>query len=69
MADCGWFLSSVFIERMMDSLSICFAILGKISEIWIPGTLVEMGLKPLLPFTSPVSTWLTPPSSHSKMTA
>ncbi len=56
-------------ERMMDSLSICCEMLGRISEIWTPGTFVEMGLKPLLPFTSQVSTWLTPPSSHTRITA
>ena len=39
----------------MESLSMCFAMRGKSSEIWIPGTLVEMGLKLLLLFTSQVS--------------
>ena len=56
-------------ERMIESLSICLAILGRISEIWTPGAFVAIGLKPLLPFTSQVSRWLIPPSSHSKMTA
>ena len=42
-------------ERMIESLSMCLATLGRISEIWMPGALVEMGLNPLLPLTSQVS--------------
>jgi hypothetical protein len=56
------------IERMMDSLSMCFAMLGKISETWTPVAFVAIGLKPLLPFTSQLSRWLIPPSSQTKMT-
>src|SRR5438105_7995000 len=68
MVPWGWFLSCVFMERMIDSLSMCLAMRGKISEIWTPGALVEIGLKPLLAFTSQVSRWLIPTSSHSTMT-
>ena len=60
-------MDSFFIERMIDSLSICLATRGSSSEIWIPGTLVEMGLKPLLPFTSQVSRWLCPPCIQMRM--
>ena len=54
-------------ERMIESLSMCLATLGRISEIWIPGTLVEMGLNPLLPLTSQVSRWLWPPNIQIMM--
>ena len=47
----------------------CLATRGNNSEIRIPGTLVEMGLKELLGLGSQVSTWLGPPSSHSRMQA
>src|SRR5262249_4217241 len=49
--------------RIIASLSMCRAMLGRSSEIRMPGMLVEIGWKPLLPFTSQVSRWLTPPSS------
>ena len=48
----GWSTSSWVMERMMDNLSMWRATRGRISEIWIPGTLVPMGLKPLLGFGS-----------------
>src|SRR5439155_2724979 len=54
---------------MIDSLSMCLARLGKISEICTPGAFVEMGLKPVFPFTSQLSRWLIPPSSQTRMTA
>ena len=47
----------------------CLATRGSSSEIRIPGTLVEMGLKELLGLGSQVSTWLGPPSSQSRMQA
>src|SRR5436190_3040666 len=55
-------------ERINASLSIFFATRGSNSEIWMPGTLVEIGLKLLSPgLGSQVSTWLGPPSSQSRM--
>src|SRR5437868_12684683 len=46
-----------------------FAIFGSSSEIWIPATLVEIGLKLLLGLGSHVSMWLGPPSSQNRITA
>ena len=60
-------MDSLFIERMIESLSMCRATRGRISEIWMPGALVEMGLNPLLPLTSQVSRWLWPPKSQIMM--
>ena len=45
----------------MASLSMCWAIVGYSSEIWMPATLVEMGLKLLFGLGSQVSIWLGPP--------
>src|SRR5258708_4557821 len=56
-------------ERMIDSLSMCLATPGKISEICTPEALVAMGLKPLFALTSQESRWLRPPSSHSRIQA
>src|SRR3954453_8302876 len=56
-------------ERPSANLSIRFAIFGSSSEIWIPATLVEIGLKLLFAFGSHVSMWLGPPSSQKRMTA
>src|SRR5258706_13032155 len=53
---------------MIAILSMCRAMRGSSSEIWMPGTLVEIGLKELLLLGSQVSTWLGPPFSQSKMT-
>ena len=52
---CEWFGSLVCIERMIASLSMCWATRGKISEIWMPSTLVEIGLNVLLGLGSQVS--------------
>ena len=46
----------------------CRAMRGSSSEIWMPGTLVEIGLKELFLLGSQVSTWLGPPFSQSKIT-
>jgi hypothetical protein len=54
-------------ERITASLSIRFESLGSNSEIWIPATLVEMGLKAELGLGSQVSIWLGPPSNQSRM--
>ena len=51
----------------MASLSARLASRGKSSEIWIPGTAVEIGLNELCGFGSHVSIWLGPPSRKSKM--
>src|ERR1043166_2904053 len=56
-------------ERTSANLSMRFAIFGSNSEIWMPGTLVEIGLKLLLGFGSHVSMWLGPPSSQKRITA
>src|ERR1044071_9933225 len=56
-------------ERTSANLSIRLAIFGNSSEIWMPGTLVEIGLKLLLVFGSQVSTWLGPPSSQNRIPA
>ncbi len=45
------------------------AIFGSSSEIRIPATFVEIGLKLLLGFGSQVSIWLGPPSSQNRITA
>ena len=66
---CGWLFSSVWTERITESLSICWAMRGKSSEIWMPGTLVAIGLRLLFPLGSQVSIWLGPPSSQSRMHA
>src|ERR1041385_4409778 len=55
-------------ERTRANLSMRFAILGSNSEIRMPGTLVEIGLKLLLDFGSQVSMWLGPPSSPNRIT-
>ena len=46
-----------------------FAIFGSSSEIWIPATFVEIGLKLLFVLGSHVSMWLGPPSSQKRITA
>src|SRR5262245_59020883 len=57
--------------RMTASLSACFAILGRYSQTWIPGTLVPIGRKgpemarPI--FMSNVSRWLAPPAIQRRM--
>src|SRR5439155_12394217 len=56
-------------ERTSANLSIRLAILGSSSEIWMPGTLVEIGLKLLFDLGSHVSMWLGPPSSQKRITA
>src|SRR5690242_1465512 len=56
-------------ERTRANLSMRFAILGSSSEIRMPATLVEIGLKLLLDFGSQVSMWLGPPSSQKRITA
>src|ERR1700704_1932246 len=56
-------------ERTSANLSMRFAIFGSSSEIWMPGTLVEIGLKLLLDLGSHVSMWLGPPSSQKRITA
>src|SRR5437867_11467551 len=56
-------------ERTSANLSIRLAILGSSSEIWMPGTLVEIGLKLLFDLGSQVSMWLGPPSSQNRITA
>src|SRR5581483_562229 len=56
-------------ERTSANLSMRFAILGSNSEIRMPGTLVEIGLKLLLALGSHVSIWLGPPSSQNRITA
>src|SRR5262245_18959987 len=59
--------------RRMAAWSINFANFGKCSLIWMPGTLVLIGLKvPALAvpgFMSNVSLWLGPPAIHSRMHA
>ena len=56
---------------MTATLSICFAIFGISSQIWMPGTLVAMGRNgPPVGrpgFMSNVSNWLAPPFIHSRM--
>ena len=59
----------VCMERTSANLSMRFAIFGSSSETWMPGTLVEIGLKLLLVLGSQVSMWLGPPSSQNRMTA
>src|SRR5437773_1843943 len=56
-------------DRTRANLSMRFAIFGSNSEIWMPGTLVEIGLKLLFVLGSHVSTWLGPPSSQKRITA
>src|SRR2546427_3229510 len=56
-------------ERTSATLSMRFAILGSSSEIRMPATLVEIGLKLLLALGSHVSMWLGPPSSQKRITA
>src|SRR5436190_316040 len=56
-------------ERTSANLSMRLAIFGSSSEIWIPGTLVEIGLKLLFDLGSQVSMWLGPPSSQKRITA
>src|ERR1700675_1121044 len=56
-------------ERTSANLSMRFAMVGSNSEIWMPATLVEMGLKLLLVLGSHVSMWLGPPSSQKRITA
>src|SRR5882724_11400694 len=56
-------------DRTSANLSMRFAIFGSSSEIWMPATLVEIGLKLLFAFGSHVSMWLGPPSSQKRMTA
>src|SRR5437588_12089178 len=56
-------------ERTSANLSMRLAIFGNSSEIWIPGTLVEIGLKLLFDLGSHVSMWLGPPSSQNRITA
>src|SRR6266852_7409318 len=56
-------------ERTSANLSMRFAIFGSSSEIWIPATLVEIGLKLLFVLGSHVSMWLGPPSSQKRITA
>src|SRR4051812_31018189 len=56
-------------DRTRANLSIRLAIFGSSSDIWIPGTLVEIGLKLLLVLGSHVSMWLGPPSSQKRITA
>ena len=53
----------------MDNLSMWRATWGKSSEIRIPATLVEIGLKLLLGLGSQVSIWPGPPSNMSRMQA
>src|SRR5579864_8750250 len=55
-------------ERTSANLSIRLAIFGSSSEMWMPGTLVEIGLKLLFDLGSHVSTWLGPPSSQNRIT-
>ena len=59
----------VCMERTSANLSMRFAIFGSSSEIWMPATFVEIGLKLLLDLGSQVSMWLGPPSSQNRMTA
>ena len=56
-------------ERTSANLSMRFAIFGSSSEIRMPGTFVEIGLKLLLDLGSHVSMWLGPPSSQKRITA
>src|SRR5947209_5411838 len=56
-------------ERTSANLSMRRAIFGRSSEIRMPATFVEIGLKLLLPLGSQVSIWLGPPSSQKRMTA
>src|SRR5215212_6963245 len=56
-------------ERTRANLSIRFAIFGSNSEIRMPATFVEIGLKLLLGFGSQVSMWLGPPSNQKRITA
>src|SRR5215472_3015200 len=56
-------------ERTRANLSMRLAIFGSNSEMWMPGTLVEIGLKLLLDLGSQVSMWLGPPSSQQRITA
>src|SRR5438270_12398127 len=56
-------------ERTSANLSMRLAIFGSSSEIWMPATLVEIGLKLLFVLGSQVSTWLGPPSSQKRITA
>src|SRR5262245_4576410 len=57
--------------RRMAACFISLANLGKCSLIWMPGTLVLIGLKvPALAvpgFMSKVSLWLGPPAIHRRM--
>ena len=59
--------------RTSENLSACFAIFGKISLIWMPGTLVLIGWNgPRISagafgFMSHVSSWLGPPTRNSMM--
>ena len=62
-------------DRSSVILSICEASCGKCSHIWIPGTLVEIGLKSprtsagALGFMSHKSMWLGPPNKKIKTQA
>ena len=59
---------------MIDHLSMIFALIGRCSQIWMPGTLVEIGLNSprysdgALGFMSQVSIWLGPPRIHRMIT-
>ncbi len=56
MVPCGWFVSLVLMDRMTESLSMWPATWGRSSEIRMPDTFVESGLKPVFPFGSQLST-------------
>src|SRR6266581_2943210 len=56
-------------ERTSANLSMRLAIFGSSSEIRMPATLVEIGLKLLFVLGSHVSMWLGPPSSQKRITA
>ncbi len=63
----SWFGSSDCMERMMETLSKCRDMLGRSSEIRMPGTLVDMDRKLLLGLGSHVSIWAGPPSNQMRM--
>ena len=59
---------------MIDHLSMIFALIGRCSQIWMPGTFVEIGLNSprysagAFGFMSHVSIWLGPPRIHKMIT-
>src|SRR6266704_1397745 len=69
----SWLFSFDFIERSKVYLSACFAVKGRCSQIWMPGTLVGIGLNSpryslgASGFMSKVSRCDGPPLCHTRM--